>query len=113
MYYNQTLIEVLSPITVKDSPRQVELKSSPKINIKYFLLLITILVLSSCASETCVSALQDIKKPAVVFSEYQSHDWYDNSTMVIKDADGELIELPHDDAIKGLILKYNVGDTIK
>ena len=69
-------------------------------------------LLSSCETSS-ISQLNNIKKPAVIYSKHKEEVWYQSPSMVIKDANGKLVKLSADSDLRGLIDKYNVGDTLR
>lgn len=69
-------------------------------------------LLSGCETSS-INQLNDIKKPAVIYSKHKEDIWYQSPSMVIKDANGKLVKLFADSDLRGLIDKYNVGDTLR
>jgi hypothetical protein len=65
-----------------------------------------------CGPDSAIDQLNDIKKPAIVFSKHTAEYWYEDDQLTIQDADGELIEI-NGGRVKQLCNKFNVGDTIR
>jgi len=70
------------------------------------------LFLAGCSMPTAVEQIQEIKKPAIVFSKHEARYWSDSYELTLVDADGKMVEI---DGINKAQLceRYNVGDTIK
>ena len=79
--------------------------------MKFTLLLFILSSLCSC--DNSINQLNDIKKPAVVFALHKPESWYENPSLIIQDADGNLINLRTDIELQSFVDKYTVGDTIK
>jgi hypothetical protein len=55
-----------------------------------------------------------MESPVIVYSKHEQLKWFDDKpSMVVKTSDGTLVSLPFDVQLKSLIIKYEVGDTIK
>jgi len=71
-----------------------------------------IIVLCTACEDSSVEQLQNIKKPAIVFAKHKDGDWDNHNTLIIRDANGNLITLTDDLELKALVDKYTVGDMI-
>lgn len=80
---------------------------------RYFVSTVLAAVLLSSCESSSIQQLNKVAKPCVVYAKHKSENWYESPSMIIKDANGQLVTLNSDSELRGLIDKYNVGDTLK
>lgn len=71
-----------------------------------------LIVLCVACGDSSVEQLQEIQKPATVFAKKKGEHFNSVNTLIIRDMNGNLIELKDDHLLEALVDKYNVGDTI-